>query len=169
MAISFPQAFNGGKHNLLSLKTSTCILINKNLEVESFGFEAEEKYEELCLSDEHEQFYFFKHFKMKLQELKGLHVDFHLTDETGTKELPAIIVFSLAIKCLMDNALQYSRNERGNTPDSSILWALTVPAIWNESAVQFMKDAAVKASTSISKMFQNICFWLKCSFYVFAS
>ncbi|KAL3866104.1 hypothetical protein ACJMK2_043437 [Sinanodonta woodiana] len=145
MKISFPQAFNGGNHNLLSLKTSTCILINKNLEFEEFGYEAEERYEELCLLKQHEQFYFFKHFKMKLQELKGLDANFLLADETGSKELSAMLVFSLAIKCLMEHALQCIKVKRGNIDESSILWALTVPAIWNEAATQFMKDAAVKA------------------------
>ncbi|KAK3601031.1 hypothetical protein CHS0354_029251 [Potamilus streckersoni] len=145
MKISFPQAFNGGTHNLLSLKTSTCILINKNRECEDFGYEAEERYEELCLLKKHEQFFFFKHFKMKLQEMKGLEANFLLADETESKELPAMIVFSLAIKCLKEHALQHIKSKRANIDESSILWALTVPAIWNEAATQFMKDAAVKA------------------------
>ncbi|KAL3866106.1 hypothetical protein ACJMK2_043439 [Sinanodonta woodiana] len=145
MKIAFPQAFNGGNHKLLSLKTPTSILINKDRKFENFGYEAEERYEELCLLKQHEQFYFFKHFKMKLQELKGLEANFLLADETGSKELPAMLVFSLAIKCLMEHALKYIKGKRGNTDESSILWALTVPAIWNEAETQFMKDAAVKA------------------------
>ncbi|KAK3611636.1 hypothetical protein CHS0354_021876 [Potamilus streckersoni] len=143
--ISTPQPFNGGKRNLASMKTPTCILINDKSEVDSFGYEAEDRYEEICIDEKQDKFYFFKQFKMKLQDLEGLQPSFPLLDETGNKSMPANVVFSLAIKSLKNHALDTVRKERTSIKEDDVLWVLTVPAIWDEKAVAFMKSSAVLA------------------------
>lgn len=61
------QVWNAGPKSLLSLKTSTCILINKDTkEFDSFGFDAENAYEDSILGNEADKYYFFNRFKMVL-------------------------------------------------------------------------------------------------------
>jgi len=55
-----------GAATLMSLKTSTCVLFDKNKKFVAFGFEAEDKYVELGEDNEHQDYYFFRRFKMKL-------------------------------------------------------------------------------------------------------
>lgn len=55
---------------LISNKTSTCILLNKMREFECFGYEAEEKYAELCVEGDQDDFYFIKHFTSELYKYK---------------------------------------------------------------------------------------------------
>lgn len=54
----------------MSYKTPTCLLLNKRQEIDSFGFEAEEKYADLCMTQENHEYYYYRQFKMKLQEGK---------------------------------------------------------------------------------------------------
>lgn len=55
-----------GQKSLISLKTPTCVLLNPDQSFHSFGYEAEEKYAELALDENHDDWYFFKRFKMSL-------------------------------------------------------------------------------------------------------
>ena len=75
--------------------------------------------------------------------LQGLQKDFMLEDATG-KSLPAKMIFSLSIKFLKDDLMEMSkkRHLEGNLRESDIHWVLTVPAIWNDVAKQFMREAA---------------------------
>jgi len=59
-----------GTGNLMSQKTSTCVLFKPTGEFHSFGFEAEDKYSDLALDNEHHEWYYFRRFKMKLYETK---------------------------------------------------------------------------------------------------
>lgn len=64
--------------------------------------------------------------------------------DAGGKLLPAIKVFSLSIKALRDHLLDML-DTRGTTMTSDeVLWVLTVPAIWTDSAKMFMRKAAIK-------------------------
>jgi hypothetical protein len=54
----------------LSLKTSTCLLLDPEEKFHSFGYEAENKYKMLCEEDEHHSWLFFRHFKMLLHNNK---------------------------------------------------------------------------------------------------
>ncbi|XP_060588445.1 heat shock 70 kDa protein 12A-like [Ruditapes philippinarum] len=69
-----------------------------------------------------------------------------LEDETG-KKLPAMRVFSLSIDFLRKGILDtLSKHVDGTFIASDIQWVLTVPAIWNDAAKQFMREAARKAT-----------------------
>ena len=68
--------------------------------------------------------------------------------DINEKEMPAIDVFSACIKYLKDHMIKNSedkRNKRDLSPDD-IHWVLTVPAIWDDSAKQFMREAAIHVS-----------------------
>ena len=57
------------------------------------------------------------------------------------KELPAVTVFSKALEHIKKITLKYL-NEQVEYPNRSILWILTVPAIWSPAAKQVMRTAA---------------------------
>lgn len=58
--------WTAGSGGLQSLKTSSCVLFDKYGNFHKCGFEAEDKYSELALDDEHHDWMFFKRFKMNL-------------------------------------------------------------------------------------------------------
>ncbi|XP_060588441.1 heat shock 70 kDa protein 12B-like [Ruditapes philippinarum] len=132
--------------NTLSLKVPTCILIKSDGKTtDSFGYDAENKYAELCEENEQRQWFFFKRFKMMLFKDEGMTRHDTIEDETG-KTLPAIQVFSLSIESLMKDVLDTLNNQVGTVIGvSDVQWVLTVPAIWNDAAKQFMREAAQKA------------------------
>ena len=49
-------------------KTSTCILFDESVNFNKFGFEAEAKYQDLIMDNEHKTWYFFRRFKMTLYD-----------------------------------------------------------------------------------------------------
>lgn len=62
------------------------------------------------------------------------------------KELPAVDIFSHAIKYLKDHMINGHKNRGTAIVDSDINWVLTVPAIWDDPAKQFMRKAAEKVN-----------------------
>lgn len=73
-----------------------------------------------------------------------------LEDATG-KKLPAKVVFSEAIKFIKSDMLEISERRLGNIEikDEEIKWVLTVPAIWNDAAKQFMREAAEQVRVAV--------------------
>jgi hypothetical protein len=62
----------------------------------------------------------------------------------GKKELPALIIFSMAIKFMKDHLMTTLDKRDVGVRPNEIQWVLTVPAIWNDPAKQCMREAAVK-------------------------
>ncbi|KAK3086923.1 hypothetical protein FSP39_025521 [Pinctada imbricata] len=136
--------WNAGGQCLISNKTPTCLLLTAKKEFEAFGYEAENKYADLALEDLHNDRYFFWRYKMKLHGHERIKENVQIKDESG-KRVPAILVFSLSIKYLKDKFSQILEKQGLNIKDEEIVWTLTVPAIWSESAKSFMRKAGVKA------------------------
>ena len=65
-----PQAWNNNQTRLASLKTPTCLLLDRNTDIVSFGYEAEDRYADLCMDGDHRQYYYFRRFKMELHDNK---------------------------------------------------------------------------------------------------
>lgn len=61
---------DAGTKQLLSLKTPTCILLKKNKEFVSFGYEAENAYADIVENNEENDYFFFQQFKMILYYTK---------------------------------------------------------------------------------------------------
>ena len=54
-------------------------------------------------------------------------------------------VFSNSIKFLTDDMMkQVSKQLNGAVTKCDVTWVLTVPAIWTDSAKQFMREAAIE-------------------------
>ena len=62
------------------------------------------------------------------------------------KQMSALEVFSAAINFLKDHFLKNinNRNTGNKITVDVVRWVLTVPAIWDDSAKQFMREAAKK-------------------------
>ncbi|XP_060586881.1 heat shock 70 kDa protein 12A-like [Ruditapes philippinarum] len=142
-AVKVNQKWVAGTSSLLSLKTSTVVLFDKNKKFHSFGFEAENKYSNLAEDEEHRDWYFFKKFKMKLHGKKVTR-DIVIPDDKG-REMKAMIVFGAAIKYLKDHLLNLLKTRKTQVDDKVIHWVITVPAIWTDSAKQFMRESAYEA------------------------
>ncbi|XP_060608535.1 heat shock 70 kDa protein 12A-like [Ruditapes philippinarum] len=129
---------------LITLKAPTVVLFDNRGHFHSFGYDAETKYAKLSEEDKHIGWKYFRRFKMKLHERVNLRRNMMLSDDQGNR-MPALDVFSEAIKYLKDHLMKRLRDRIGELRDTDIHWVLTVPAIWHDGAKQFMKEAAAKA------------------------
>ncbi|VDI59190.1 Hypothetical predicted protein [Mytilus galloprovincialis] len=152
LKIQANQAWNSGSSQHWSLKTPTCLLLDKNKEFKSFGYDAENTYSDLVLDEEQSNYYFFNRFKMKLHKNKHLSSELILEDVTG-KSVSAINVFALSIKALVDHLLELLEKRGTGMSRDDVRWVLTLPAIWTDSAKQFMRKAANKAGIPDKNLF----------------
>ncbi|XP_052808425.1 heat shock 70 kDa protein 12B-like isoform X2 [Mya arenaria] len=65
------QTWIAGGRSLVSLKTPTCVLLDPNGKFHSFGYEAENHYASLAEDENHYEWYYFRRFKMMLQDDKA--------------------------------------------------------------------------------------------------
>lgn len=128
---------------LLSLKAPTAVLMDSNQEFMAFGYEAENKYSELVADGEHEEYYYFHRFKMLLHD-RRITRDIKIKDETK-KEMEALKVFQFAIQYLKEHLYKSISDKIKGIQEHDLHYVLTVPAIWEDSAKQFMREAATKA------------------------
>ena len=68
-----------------------------------------------------------------------------IRDATG-KTLDAMTVFSISIKYITDHLFKSLSDKFLEIKMDDIHFVLTVPAIWNDKAKQFMSEAAVRVS-----------------------
>lgn len=136
-----------------SLKTPTSLLLDDKNDFVAFGFDAEEKYKDLVEDERHEHFRFFKNFKMKLHREKLSEGSMDVEDHLG-KPLAALEVFSKSLSYMKEEVLKKLKctvEEKEEYKDilittENIHWIVTVPAIWDDYAKKFMRDAAEKAN-----------------------
>lgn len=81
----------------------------------------------------------FSYTRQNLDDLRELQ----LTAEDG-KTMYALNVFSQSIRYLKDAFLRQNNDAGFNWEEQDIRWVLTVPAIWPEEAISFMRKAAEK-------------------------
>ncbi|KAL6459486.1 hypothetical protein MHYP_G00329580 [Metynnis hypsauchen] len=126
-------------------KTPTCILFDEDGEFLKFGYDAVMTYTRLTPRVKAQNLYYFDNFKMELYG-KRLHRDLMITAKNGGK-MKAMKVFSESLKYMKNHALEMiAKHTHGRKyMASDATWVLTVPAIWNAAAKQFMREAAVEA------------------------
>lgn len=135
--------WNAGSAGLVSQKAPTCVLFKPDQSFDSFGFEAEDNYNELALDDKHGAWFFFRRFKM---ELYKDHLDRNKTLKTEDgKEMKAIKVVSSIISYLKDHMRKTIKDRAIDIRETEIRWVVTVPAIWSDPAKQMMREAAETA------------------------
>lgn len=82
-------------------------------------------------------------------------MDMPLEDITG-RTLPAIDVFSASITALKDHLLAELEKQGTGLKADEIKWVLTVPAIWSDSAKQFMRASAEKVQWTRLLILRNV-------------
>lgn len=147
MNISISSWSEGG--SLESYKTPSCILFNMDYQFDSFGKEAENKYNKLVEENHHYNWFFFKNFKTLLYTAENLSRRTILEDVNGASML-AIDVFTKTIEYLKFHA----QCKLLGLPidENSIKWVITVPAIWNDAAKQFMRETAIRAGIPTERL-----------------
>lgn len=138
-------------------KTSTCILFTKEKKFNSFGFEAEAKYLDLVLDNEHKNWYFFRRFKMTLYEFESIDQQI-ITEDEGGKSMPALVVFTESIKYLKQSLLDEVKNQQTDIQMNDIKWIVTVPAIWSDPAKMFMRRVSVEVQFPCIHVMQTTFF-----------
>lgn len=126
-------------------KSPTTVLLNGDQTFDSFGYEAEERYAQKVEEKTDNECYRFCNFKMKLYHEKKITEAFLIQDDRERISIPAMVIFEHTITALKTH-FEIAAKDRGVVfqPDN-VLYVLTVPAIWSESAKEFMKKAAIKA------------------------
>uniref|UniRef100_A0A3Q1F679 Uncharacterized protein n=1 Tax=Acanthochromis polyacanthus TaxID=80966 RepID=A0A3Q1F679_9TELE len=125
-------------------KTPTCILFNEQEEFLKFGYEAKLVYGKMR-GEEARKNFFFNCFKMSLYGKKATS-DLTIKAANG-RSMKALKVFTEALRYLKEDALKTISDHTSGRRfiASDFTWVLTVPAIWDPSAKQFMRKAATQA------------------------
>lgn len=82
--------------------------------------------------------------------LQHLTTNTELMDLSQTVKMSAFAIFTMAIGYLKDHALKLLNNPRNPEAcvrDSDVFFVLTVPAIWDDKARLFMREAAVQVKS----------------------
>ena len=87
----------------------------------------------------------FRKVLSMFSSFKEICVDTVMSEENG-KELEAIKVFQYSIQYLKDHLVETVRKTLNDIREDDIRWVITVPAIWNDSAKKFMRQAASQVS-----------------------
>ena len=82
-------------------------------------------------------------FTYLLQYTAKLDRNLMLTASNG-KQMKAFEVFGAAIHFLKEHFLKTLNNQGNRITVNEVRWVLTIPAIWDDSAVQFMRESAGK-------------------------
>jgi hypothetical protein len=89
-----------------------------------------------------------KYIKEKLSKyfgffrLQNLNRGTMLKDDKGL-EMPAMTVFTEGIRYLKCQVIQLCEERSYGLNVDEIHWVITVPAIWDDTAKQFMREAAI--------------------------
>lgn len=76
---------------------------------------------------------------------KGLTRSSTIEDNIG-RTMPALEIFSMAMKFLQRHLLKTLNNQTTGIDEENIQYVITVPAIWNDHAKQFMRETAARVS-----------------------
>jgi hypothetical protein len=129
-----------------SHKIPTILLMDEREQFHAFGYDARDTYHDM-VEEESRNWLYFEKFKMELHSRKELHQSMEL-EATNGRRVRATVVFSHALRFFRDTCLkELSDMAIADHPVSAadIQWVITVPAIWRQSAKQFMRHAANEA------------------------
>lgn len=125
-------------------KTPTILLLKPNGDFAAFGTAAREVYHGLT-SEEAKDWFYFEKFKMALHTAQSLTKKTELQAANG-KKMAALAVFGHSLRFFKNHALeQLSEQCDTKIPDENVRWVVTVPALWRQTAKQFMRMAAYQA------------------------
>ncbi|CAF1674483.1 unnamed protein product, partial [Adineta ricciae] len=95
--------------------------------------------------DEAKRWLYFEKFKMHLHYTQDLNTQTLIPASNGRK-VPALTIFTYALQYFKEHALRELSDQSGTRfVNEDVRWVITVPAIWKQSAKQFMREAAYQA------------------------
>ncbi|XP_062607575.1 heat shock 70 kDa protein 12A-like [Saccostrea cucullata] len=132
----------------LSYKAPTALLLNPDKSFKAFGFEAENCYANLTTEEDDtcKDYYFFKRFKLILKtELEErVHRTTQCKDIRG-KTVDGMLVFTHSMEYLKNHMLKALNDSHTlEIKITDIDFVITVPAIWDDTAKMFMREATEK-------------------------
>lgn len=135
----------GTEQGLDTPKAPNCILFDERQRFMHFGYEAKDAYIKMLSSDA-EKCYLFDTFKMSLYGKQPVKADLTII-AANRKPMKALDVFAAALQFLKEDALNTINNSTRKMKFEArdFTWVLTVPAIWDNAAKQFMREAAIQA------------------------
>ncbi|XP_071125002.1 heat shock 70 kDa protein 12A-like [Mytilus edulis] len=136
----------------LTSKAPTCVLFDTEEKLHSFGHEAIKNYYDNPDKLQLNKYFYFEYFKMMLYEQEDLTTETYLEesikedDVKKRKKMKAVDVFGAVIGYFRDQLLGAIKNSGENWfTEKDVMWVITVPAIWDLRAKQFMRECAKKA------------------------
>lgn len=143
----------------MNYKAPTCVLFDDKKKFRKFGYEAQTYFKENPDKHDMTKWYYFEHFKMMLYDEKDeLSKDTMIRETIDSKKvgktMKAVDVFAAVIKFFKESILNRLLDGHGGKAfsDKDIHWVLTVPAIWDLKAKQFMRDAAELADITSDQL-----------------
>lgn len=134
----FSNAWSSGY--FISCKVPTCLLLKKDFTEPLFGYDAEDKYVDLKQEKCQNDYYLFQRFKTTYDDTEMICKDI------AGNPLDAKLVIQQCILCLKEYLCQkVEKMFDGVFNGEDIEYVLTVPAIWGERAILFMREVAVNA------------------------
>ena len=76
-----------------------------------------------------------------------------LIEDCRGQTISAMTLFSLLLGCLKKTFLQQLEDSVRGVGEDCVRWVITVPAIWDDSAKQFMREAAEKVSCNVMYLY----------------
>lgn len=100
--------------------------------------------------------FYFETPTITLSLLQSVDRDLEIEDDEG-KKMPAMKVFSTCIRYLRQHMTDSWSSRLLDIQEDEIQWVLTVPAIWTDSAKQFMREAAFRVNILALLSLQFTC------------
>lgn len=70
--------------------------------------------------------------------------------------MPALTIFTYALQYFKEHALRELSDQSGTRfVNEDVRWVITVPAIWKQSAKQFMREAAYQVRLSRFRLMKS--------------
>ncbi|KAH3803046.1 hypothetical protein DPMN_156745, partial [Dreissena polymorpha] len=150
---SAPRVIEFFGRDVVRIKVPTSLLIQSDgRTLESFGYDAEEKYADFTENGTQNDWYYFERFWLDLNEnMDTFRITTVLKDKSG-KEMRAVSLISLLIKFFVQRLLTFSRTVGANVTAKDIHLILTVPGNWNSNTKILLQLAVKKTCLKVGKV-----------------
>ncbi|XP_045158389.2 heat shock 70 kDa protein 12A-like [Mercenaria mercenaria] len=120
------------------------VLLNTNKDLDCIGEAAKRKYADMTENGTHRTWFYFEWYKTVLHKTENLTRDLEVFDSQG-RPISGMLLFGMVIQYMKRQAENQIVQALVGIQIEKIKWVLTVPAIWSDSAKQFMREAAYRA------------------------
>jgi hypothetical protein len=115
-----------------------------DVEAVAFGDHAEAEYTKIP-RHERDSFIFLKWFKMSLWEQQGTSDPVLPNSGKGRFTVSLSVALTKSLELFKEGGMDHLRRDTPDIATTDVVWALTIPAIWEERAKHLMRSAAYAA------------------------